>query len=155
MKEHLKLYYALKISLLFLVFVILSICYGNSCFSQSINDSTAVSILAEIEARSEMANSKEYEKVIKYYFAVAPQKALDICERWVEKAKNFKDKISETDALINLSKCNIILGKFDEAGTAAFNGIKLAGRCGYPDGEALHFGNLGVIAEMKGIIFKP
>lgn len=150
MKEHLKLNYALKISRLFLVIVILSTCYYNPCFSQSINDSIAVSLLAEIEARSEMANSKEYEKVIKYYFAVAPQKALDVCERWVEKAKNFKDKISETDALINLSKCNIILGKFDEAGTAALKGIKLAARCGYPDGEALHFGNLGVIAEMKG-----
>jgi len=135
---------------LHMLFVLISMLLSFSSFAQSMNDSTAARTLLEIESRDEMAKTQEYEKVIKYYFAVAPQKAADLCGVWIKKAHKYNDKNSETDALINLSKSNIILGNFDQAGQTALDGVKLARKAGYLNGEAFLFGNLGVVAEMKG-----
>ncbi len=131
------------------VFILYSVStlFANELFSQNKNISK---LIDSIDNQAEMAKSKVYESLVRSLVLENPNKAVELCNKWISKAKRLKNIKAEVDAITTLCKINVMLGDYDKADSVTRQAAAICEKHGLNNKLAAQYGNFGVVAEMKG-----
>ncbi len=134
------------------IYLLFTLCFlfPVNVFSQDNEKQNINALIDSIENQHTVAKTTVYMNLVRKLLSKNPNKAVGLCNKWINKAKRLKNTTAEIDALTTLSKINIMLGNYEKADSITQEAIIICKEQNYKDPLAAQYGNLGVSAEMIG-----
>ncbi len=135
-----------SVSLLLSVYLL----FAANLFSQNIDKKNIAELIDSIDKQKDVAKTEVYMNLVRKLMSKNPNKAVELCNKWISKAVRLENTVAEVDALTTLSKINIMLGNYNVADSITQEAIIICKKQNYKDPLAAQYGNLGVSTEMRG-----